>query len=301
MSDFKFACPVCGQHITADSSSSGTRLECPTCFRKIVVPQAPTTGESKFILSAAQADKPRPNAGTDTGLGLQTEAAHRPLPMVVVAVVALCLAGAGVWFWHIRSQRAAARRAAAAAAAAAAAKRSPAPRTVYPIPTNIVWTLELSNAVIPEANAAGSIHGNGFSCERSTLQGGNLGLRQGATWPPDLGLNIHLVAQQGEELSGKTIVIPPDRPKVPRVMLRWKDDQNQPRTEDFHSGYALRLVFGQAANGRMPGQLFLGLPDESKSVVAGSFNAEIRRPPPPKPKAPPKNPPPVASQPTSPP
>ena len=43
MSEFKFACPVCGQHITADSSTSGGQIECPTCFQKIVVPQAPAS------------------------------------------------------------------------------------------------------------------------------------------------------------------------------------------------------------------------------------------------------------------
>ena len=41
MSEFKFACPVCGQHITAGSSASGSQIVCPTCFQKIVVPQAP--------------------------------------------------------------------------------------------------------------------------------------------------------------------------------------------------------------------------------------------------------------------
>ncbi len=55
MSEFKFACPVCGQHITTDSGSSGKSIECPTCFRKIVVPQAPASEETKLILSAAQA------------------------------------------------------------------------------------------------------------------------------------------------------------------------------------------------------------------------------------------------------
>ncbi len=59
MSEFKFACPVCGQHITADSNAAGSQLECPTCFRKIVVPQAPSSAGRKFILSAAEADKPR--------------------------------------------------------------------------------------------------------------------------------------------------------------------------------------------------------------------------------------------------
>jgi len=36
--------------------------------------------------------------------------------------------------------------------------------------------------------------------------------------------------------------------------------------------------------GRMPGKIYLALPDDLKSFVAGTFNAEIRKPPAPKPK-----------------
>src|SRR5947209_12789471 len=70
MTEFKFACPVCGQHITADLRTSGRQLECPTCFQKIVVPQGPREGDTKFILSAAQPAKPRPSSlSTSTDLG----------------------------------------------------------------------------------------------------------------------------------------------------------------------------------------------------------------------------------------
>ena len=44
MSEFKFACPVCGQHITCDAAAAGSQMNCPTCFRKIVVPRAPESG-----------------------------------------------------------------------------------------------------------------------------------------------------------------------------------------------------------------------------------------------------------------
>ena len=55
MSEFKFACPVCGQHITADASASGTPLECPTCFQTLIIPHAPEFGDRKLVLTAAKA------------------------------------------------------------------------------------------------------------------------------------------------------------------------------------------------------------------------------------------------------
>ena len=57
MSEFKFACPVCGQRMAVESSASGAQVECPTCFQIIIVPKAPAEG-SKYQLSATQYLKP---------------------------------------------------------------------------------------------------------------------------------------------------------------------------------------------------------------------------------------------------
>ena len=54
MSEFKYACPVCGQHIKCDSSQAGSVMECPTCFQKITVPQAPATDDQKFIITGTK-------------------------------------------------------------------------------------------------------------------------------------------------------------------------------------------------------------------------------------------------------
>ena len=65
--EFKFSCPVCHQHIRCDAASSGQIIGCPTCFRNIIVPQAPTNNTTKLILRATQAPATRketkPNAG----------------------------------------------------------------------------------------------------------------------------------------------------------------------------------------------------------------------------------------------
>jgi hypothetical protein len=162
--------------------------------------------------------------------------------------------------------------------------------TNYPVPTNITWALDLTNAPFPEMAAAGSVHGSGFLCEKAIVRGGLLSLSQGKTWPWDLAVALNLFARQGEELSGKTVQIDPVRINAPAIVLRWKDARQQPATETTTGGYALRLVFGEATNGRMPGKIYICLPDAAKSVVAGTFDAEIRKSPPPKnaPPSPPK-------------
>lgn len=294
MSEFKFACPVCGQHITADSSSSGGQLECPTCFQKIVIPQV--SGDSKFIISASQVSKPRP-VGTP---GDTSDFAPRKSALPIAAIVFVLLLGtAGTLAYVFRAKifKTSDDQAQAPTNQSPKAKVTAVPRTVYPVPTNISWSLDLAKVSIPDATASGSIYSNGFVCEKTVLQAiipkdgkpshCDLTLRQGKTWPPDLGLSIQLFAAAGEELSGKTIQVAADQnPPLPKVTLRWKDDQSKAVNRTIPSGYAMKLVFGDAANSRMPGSIFISLPDENKSFVAGTFEAEIRKPPPPKPKVP---------------
>ena len=64
MSEYKYACPVCGQHMRCDSSQAGTVMECPTCFQKITAPQAPAAGDDqKFVLTGTKVgERPLPKA-----------------------------------------------------------------------------------------------------------------------------------------------------------------------------------------------------------------------------------------------
>src|SRR5256885_1166494 len=163
MSEFKFACPVCGQHITADSSTSGGQLSCPTCFRKIVVPQAPAAGDSKFVISAAEVGKPRPTSANGAALDPLSPAPARTTIPIVAAGLALllCAAGAGLYIFRDKIfKKPPSQQAQGKTPTNSPAKRKtpPAPKITYAVPTNITWTLELTNADFPETTAAGSIH-----------------------------------------------------------------------------------------------------------------------------------------------
>lgn len=53
MSDFKFSCSACGQHILGDTSHSGMQISCPACQAVITVPQAPPPAKAPPALSIA--------------------------------------------------------------------------------------------------------------------------------------------------------------------------------------------------------------------------------------------------------
>ena len=274
MSEFKFACPVCGQHITADSRTSGKPIECPTCFQKLIVPQAPANLDSKLILSATLAGKPK------TAMGEVLSPRKSPRPVALESVLAttglfVVLVVTGATAFHYREEISDSVR---HLTHSHHGRDNRSQGRVYPAPTNISWSLNLANVAFPDTPVVGSIHSSGFSCEKATLKGGTLTFRQGRTWPPDLGVSILLVAREGEDLAGKFISIPADRPPpLPRVVLRWKDEQQEPATQTINAGYAMKLAFGQPVNGRMPGKIYLCLPDDAKSFVAGVFDAQIRR------------------------
>ena len=269
MNEFKFACPVCGQHITADSHSAGSQLECPTCFRKIVVPQAPSSADPKFILAAAEANKPRPpqTAVTADPAGGRN---RTPAPMgLALLLVLACIAGAALFLLRGKIF--------GSSDEATPSNAEDAAAEVGPIATNrLAWTLNLTNAAYPEGIVAGRIRGRDFVCERATLQGGTLTLRHGRSGTTDLGVTIYFYARQPEALAGRTVTLTPENTGAPRLVLRWKEN-GQPVTATFMNGYALKLQFGEIGPGGLPGKIYLCTPDQYESCVAGTFNAEIRR------------------------
>ena len=278
MSEFKFACPICGQHITCDSRSSGTQMECPTCFRKLVVPRANGAGSPNLVLTASEVStRPVPQS---VGAEPLAGASKRQFPVAEVALVIVLgiVAGSAYVF---RDQITKAVRHEPQPATNSASQK---PRKVMAPPANDTnWTLQLADIKISDSPAAGRVHGEDFLAQRVTLQGGTLNFRQGTDWPPDLGLTVNLFANRGEDLAGQAIQIEATRTNSPKITLRWKNDQAEPATKTYRKGYALRLEFGQPSSGRMPGKIHLCTPDDAKSYVTGTFNAEIRKPSPPKP------------------
>jgi len=282
MSEFKFACPVCGQHITCDSAESGTQMECPTCYRKLVVPQAPADESSKLILSATQVGGKRPVPE----IPLASEVARpasRWLSLVWIALALGVIAGAtlaiiklgGFKFSGLVQPQ-----------TNLVSTPKPKPASLLPAKPDPRWQLELPNLPIPTNPVSGRILGREFTLMHASVLNGSLSLWQGAKWPPDVGVGIVGPKRPAEAYAGKRFLLPTnftDHP--PRIILRTKEDQ-QPITQYVDSGYALRLEFDAITDGHLPGRIYLCLPDEAKSVVVGSFNAEIKLPPPPKPRPP---------------
>jgi regulation of enolase protein 1 (concanavalin A-like superfamily) len=99
MSEFKFACPVCGQHMMCDAEHGGSVMECPTCFQKIVAPQAPAP-DAKFILTGTKlTEKKITVRGFAAASPASVEDKNFPTALLVSALVVVLAVGAGFFFF----------------------------------------------------------------------------------------------------------------------------------------------------------------------------------------------------------
>jgi hypothetical protein len=144
----------------------------------------------------------------------------------------------------------------------------------------VEWTTDLDKMKIPNRPASGKLLGQDFKVEGVKLQGGVLTLRQGKDFFPDMAVLIFLQLRPGDDVAGKTFEIPaadtPD-PQRPHIHLqRRPPGEKLPKGQAFVTGYAMKLAFGKEALGRVPARIYLCVPDETKSVVAGTFSVDLK-------------------------
>jgi hypothetical protein len=286
MSEFKFACPVCGQHMMCDDSQAGTVMDCPTCFQKIVAPQAPSP-DTKFILSGTKLADKKITARVQDASIIQPPKSF-PAALVISLILGFMAAVAGVIYWTtiIHPRRVVLDnpppQTNAVATTNLAPKPPPKPAPVAPPANDADWMLNLETVTnLPDAPVAGRIHTKNFIIERAYFStNGTLTLRAGTHGPVELGVLIYFTGAQAESLSGQTINVMTNADRAAKVSFRWTDDTGAVQRTNFDNGYAMRIEFGALANNRLPGKIYLCTPDDEKSYVMGSFNANAGRPKP---------------------
>lgn len=300
MSEFKFACPVCGQHMKCDVSDAGSVMECPTCFQKIVAPQAPTA-DSKFILAGTKlSEKVVSVRGYDpaTTAGAPPEKDF-PIKNFIIVLAVCLVAGALLFIIHINKKP----------VQPIAPPPLPPPKMVVPpkvtVPTNVAvppkpvvvtnaapkppavaprasdkyWTLALDSEKTPGATVVGRIHGLDFMVEKGTYQNGELILRAGTNGPVEFGARINFGVLP-DALTNKTVNVSTSVDKAAVAVLLWKEN-GVAQKEIFKAGYALRLEDGAIAKNIFTGKIYLCTPDAEKSYLMGKFYAYIVKPKPP--------------------
>lgn len=380
MSDFKFSCPACGQHIACDTSNAGMNIACPACQTAITVPQPPPAaaapaGPPGLSIASSQARHTASEAQSHAAMVSHTQhsqpSASRPggqkTSALAIASLVCSLTGClgfipGIICGHLarrnirrdpalkggglatagliisylslvacvatlvfgvsavrnvfkspefkkaladaeqkQKEIQAGHSSATATASAKDSSASAAPQ----------WNLNLTTAQFPEQPAAGKISGQDFTVEAASVQNGIIVLRQGQGFLPDRAVSIFTFAKNGESVAGRNYDISPANSDLttgpsPQIHITWKPEGSTKSTNHAYvKGFALKLQLDNAsADGKIPAKIYLCLPDDQQSYVAGSFVLEPKTPGSPpaaagtnsaKPKRPrkPKNPPPA--------
>jgi hypothetical protein len=146
------------------------------------------------------------------------------------------------------------------------------------------YTLDVAAAVIPSGNVRGKISNVRFTLQDARLEvtGATyvLTLREGENFIADREMVLSLRLKPGENIQGKSWTISKDMTTGgPGVAKKWLDLRDQPpKQAAFAGGYALKLEFDKASAGIIAGKIYLALPDQEQSVIAGEFSADIRVP-----------------------
>jgi len=139
-----------------------------------------------------------------------------------------------------------------------------------------VWRDDVANIEIPAIPAEGIAHGRNIKVEKATIQNGILELRQGQDFFPDHSFMIFTFLDEKEIAPGKTIIVKPsDGLGGPHIHFKYKvSRKDMPETEMFMEKFAMKLEFTDTAGNQVRGKIYLCLPDEKKSFVAGTFRAD---------------------------
>jgi hypothetical protein len=287
MSEFTFPCPLCQQDITCGAQYYGQPLQCPICQGEITAPAAEAKPTGSLGIKKAPVEKHAPvlpKFHTKQVVAPKKSGVGKILigtASILVALVALFFV---VRYTGLNSHlpaflggpNPAAAEAAAAAAAETAAAAAATPEAPPLPPPPVVWTTNLANIVIPTNAAYGKISTNEFKYDTARVDNGSLALRQGTNAIPEMELGVFFGMKVGESLSGKKIEVTPQARVAPRVWKKWKVEGKTALQQKVYSkGYTMKLQFGEVSEDKVPGTIYLCLPDEEQSVVAGSFVAGV--------------------------
>lgn len=146
-------------------------------------------------------------------------------------------------------------------------------------PDSAGWTLKLGDASVPDAKVSGRIHNQPFTMDNVQLDQGWLKFRKGSGFFADLEMDVVPFIQKPEELYGRTFKIEPGTTGMkPHIWLHWKSGGNSlPQQASFMTGYMLKLELGQPQNGKVPGKIYLCVPDATKSFIRGTFELPVKQ------------------------
>jgi hypothetical protein len=140
--------------------------------------------------------------------------------------------------------------------------------------SGLKWMAEAGKMEIPDAAVAGKLLGGEFKVDNAKLEP-NLGMLTLEKGNADAEIKIFLGIKRDEKLDDKSYKFSAkgaSGERRPHIHVARKDAAGGgPTLKAFVDGYAMLLEFGKEKDGKVPGKIYLCLPDDDKSAIAGTF------------------------------
>jgi len=139
-------------------------------------------------------------------------------------------------------------------------------------PVTSEWTADVGAASFPGHSVSGKLFGMDFSGATATFRNGDLKISAAG------GLAVE-VLRLGASIDGEGFQVQPtdENRRGPHLHVTWSEGDGN-YIVNYNRGYGMKLQFDDSANGKVAGKIYLCLPDNSKSCLAGTFEARIINP-----------------------
>jgi hypothetical protein len=306
MSELKFSCPACGQGILCDPTDAGKQMACPGCQATITVPSERTSrlaiaslvcslaslvicvGWLPGIICGHLAKSRIRRDPSLKGAGLARAG------LTIGYLILMLEAGAAtVWIWsfsaavkhgieNVQNDLATNNLIVTQTQSTTVSNASQPVEPVKPEPVaahnqqmepaTSGWTSDISKVSFPGHPASGKLHGIDFTLKTASFRNGDLKISS------TNGMQLD-VFRLGASIEGHSYEIQPDDAGSanPHIRMTWNEG-GAIQTATFNKGYGMKLQFDQAKNRTVSGKIYLCIPDDSKSVVAGTFEVRLPKP-----------------------
>ena len=135
------------------------------------------------------------------------------------------------------------------------------------------WTLDLKAMNFGDGPVDGRVMGAEFKPDKIQLLNTGLSLRTDTDM-----IQIFLNLKPGQGIEGKSFEWKAELKEgeaQPAIHVHI-NSLKPPGLQVSTKGYAMRLEFGKEKDGKIPGKIYLCLPDDKKSWVAGCFTLDLR-------------------------
>ena len=151
----------------------------------------------------------------------------------------------------------------------------PSDTVAPPEPVDPPVTTDLRSVVITNAPLSGTVFGQPFRPQQAKVWGGSLTLTQAKNNQTELEIWIAFFKPNAEDYVGKTIIVAVGQQGItPHVHLRQMTEGY--KTKVYTKDYVMRLEFGQPVGRKLPGKIYLEMPQSSATIISGNFLADLQ-------------------------